>query len=135
MIQRHDFDAILGLVNGRKAVGEKLVKHEGLIEGHFPGRPIQPGILTLDGLIELAKHLIAEEEGVGQKVPACPKLLRIEKARFLEIVTPGERLVLEVEVTRRNGNEARFKGRALVGERLKAEAIFVLLLSKNGIER
>lgn len=119
-------DAVVEIESGERAVGEKLIKKEGFLEGHFPGRPIQPGVLTLEGLIEVAKRLVRETIRTSQKGGARIDLLRIEKAKFLEIVLPGEKLVFEVKVTRWNKKEVRFNGKALVGEKLKAEATFVL---------
>ena len=119
-------DAVVEIESGERAVGEKLIKKEGFLEGHFPGRPIQPGVLTLEGLIEVAKRLVQETIRTSQKGGVRIDLLRIEKAKFLDIVLPGEKLVFEVKVASWNKKEVRFNGKALVGEKLKADATFVL---------
>jgi len=124
-------DEIVELEIGKRAVGEKLIRKEGFLEGHFPGRPIQPGVLTLEGLIEVAKRLVQETIITSQEKGIRIDLLRIEKAKFVDIVLPGEKLVFDVMVARWDEKEVRFNGRALVGEALKAEATFVLSLFLN----
>lgn len=119
-------DAVVEIESGERAVGEKLIKKEGFLEGHFPGRPIQPGVLTLEGMVEVAKRLVHETTRTSQKGGTRVDLLRIEKAKFLEIVLPGEKLLFEVKVASWNKKEVRFNGKALVGEKLKADATFVL---------
>ncbi|MEE9611002.1 MAG: hypothetical protein V3W19_07100 [Desulfatiglandales bacterium] len=119
-------DAVVEIESGERAVGEKLIKKEGFLEGHFPGRPIQPGVLTLEGMVEVAKRLVRETTRTSQKGGTRVDLLRIEKAKFLEIVLPGEKLLFEVKVASWNKKEVRFNGKALVGEKLKADATFVL---------
>ncbi len=123
-------DAVLELKIGERAVGEKRIKKEGFLEGHFPGRPIQPGVLTLEGLIEVARRLVHETVSASQKEGVRIDLLRLEKVKFVDIVLPGERLIFDVMATRWDEKEVRFNGKALVGETLKAEATFVLLLLK-----
>jgi 3-hydroxyacyl-[acyl-carrier-protein] dehydratase len=127
-------DTILELNVGRTAKGAKLVAEGGFLDGHFPGRPIQPGVLTLEGLIEVAKHLLlGETENVSQEGQSRPELVRIEKAAFMDMVVPGEKMTLEVTIIALDEREARFKGRALVGETLKAQATFILRLKRPEI--
>jgi 3-hydroxyacyl-[acyl-carrier-protein] dehydratase len=121
-------DAILEMEIGWRAVGEKTITRDGFLEGHFPGRPIQPGVLTLEGLIEVARHLIAETERASRVKTTSPELSRIEKASFIQIVVLGDRLILEAKVTQWNGGEVRVRGWALAGKDLKVEVIFVLNL-------
>ena len=125
-------DSILKVELGRRAVGERLVQQGGLLDGHFPGRPIQPGVLTLQGLIDVTRHLIAETERAAQREPTAPELLKIEKANFVQTVVPGERLVLEVKVSKWDDREVRLRGTARVAETLKAEAIFIMVLHRHG---
>ncbi len=124
-------DEIVELEIGKRAVGEKLIRKEGFLEGHFPGRPIQPGVLTLEGLIEVARRLIQETISTLQSDGVRVNLLRVEKAKFVDMALPGERLILEVVVARWDEKEVLFNGSALVGEALKAEATFVLSLFSN----
>jgi 3-hydroxyacyl-[acyl-carrier-protein] dehydratase len=121
-------DALLELKRGERAVGEKLIRKEGFLEGHFPGRPIQPGVLTIEGLIEVAKQLIRETISTSKNIDARIDILRIEKAKFVDMVYPGEKLFLEVVIAHWDDKEVRFNGKALVEESLKAEATFALSL-------
>ncbi len=128
MIDWRQVDALLELKSGERAVGEKLIRKEGFLEGHFPGRPIQPAVLTLEGLIEVAKQLIGKTISTSKSNDTRIDLLRIEKAKFVDMVYPGEKLFLEVVVAHWDKKEVRFNGKALVKESLKAEATFTLSL-------
>ncbi len=110
-------DRILELVPDRRVVGLKNVTaNEPFFAGHFPGRPVMPGVLIVEALAQTAGVLMGDESGL------IPMFMGIDKARFRRPVTPGDQLRLEVEVLRRRRNVARVAGRAFVGDNLVAEA-------------
>ena len=110
-------DRILELEPDRRVVGLKNVTaNEPFFAGHFPGRPVMPGVLIVEALAQTAGVLMGDESGL------IPMFMGIDKARFRRPVTPGDQLRLEVEVLRRRRNVARVSGRAFVGDNLVAEA-------------
>ncbi len=110
-------DRILELEPDRRVVGLKNVTaNEPFFAGHFPGRPVMPGVLIVEALAQTAGVLMGEASGL------IPMFMGIDKARFRRPVKPGDQLRLEVEVLRKRRSVCRVAGRAFVGEDLVAEA-------------
>jgi beta-hydroxyacyl-ACP dehydratase FabZ len=111
-------DRILELEPDRRVVGLKNVTaNEPFFAGHFPGRPVMPGVLIVEALAQTAGVLL-----MGEASGLIPMFMGIDKARFRRPVTPGDQLRLEVEVLRKRRSACRVAGRAFVGEDLVAEA-------------
>jgi len=96
---------------------------EPCLSGHFPGNPIMPGVLTLEGIIQSALILL---EGSHSRGKVQASLEKIERVRFKRAVLPGDRLDFLVNLTAREENLWRFKGKAQVGDETSAEADLVL---------
>jgi beta-hydroxyacyl-ACP dehydratase FabZ len=112
-------DRILELVPGEAAVGIKNVSaNEPFFEGHFPGRPVMPGVLIIEAMAQTAGVLMGDQTESG----AVPLFLGVDKARFRRQVVPGDQLRLEVKLLRKRRNVCRVAGRAYVDETLAAEA-------------
>lgn len=113
-------DAIIELDPGVKAVGEMQVRgDEWYLAGHFPGRPIMPGVLVLEALAQTgAVALLAVPEHQGR----LALFAGMDGVRFRRPIVPGDRLRLEVELTRRRGQFGKGQARAWVGEELAVEA-------------
>ena len=110
-------DRILELEPDRRVVGLKNVTaNEPFFAGHFPGRPVMPGVLIVEALAQTAGVLMGEASGL------IPMFMGIDKARFRRPVKPGDQLRLEVEVLRKRRSVCRVAGRAFVSEDLVAEA-------------
>jgi 3-hydroxyacyl-[acyl-carrier-protein] dehydratase len=94
---------------------------EPFFPGHFPGRPIFPGVLILEALAQLVGVLAYASEPFdsSQKIMY---FMGIDRARFKTAVVPGDRMVLEVEVIQRKSNIWKCAGSARVDEALCAEA-------------
>lgn len=112
-------DRVLELEPGRRAVGLKNVTvNEPFFQGHFPGRPIMPGVLILEALAQVGALAILSLEEFRGKMGLFGG---IDGARFRRQVVPGDQLRLEVEVTRLRGKVGKVAAKAWVGSELAAE--------------
>ena len=110
-------------IGERDIVAEKLVSaNDPFLEGHFPGRPIMPGVLILESLAQAACILVVsstrEARGIGVA------LLGVQHARFRRPVVPGDIMRLSVHLLRKRGPLYRFEGTANVNGELAAETTF-----------
>ncbi|MDH4264954.1 MAG: 3-hydroxyacyl-ACP dehydratase FabZ [Deltaproteobacteria bacterium] len=93
------------------------------LSGHFPGEPIMPGVLTLEGLIQSAL-IFLEESFTRRNIHIS--LEKVERLRFKRAVLPGDRLDFLVSLTGKERNLWKFKGKAQVGAEVAAEADVIL---------
>jgi len=124
-------DRILEMEPGKRVVGIKNVTYnEPFFPGHFPGRPIMPGVLIVESMAQTAGLLVfnslSEEE---HKKPVY--FLGIDNVRFRKPVTPGDQLRLELEITRHRQSIWGFKGKALVDGKLVAEAELLAMIGEE----
>ncbi len=121
-------DRILEIDPGKRIVGIKNVTYnEPFFPGHFPDRPIMPGVLIVEAMAQtagvLAFKTVSQED---QKKPVY--FLGIDNVRFRKPVTPGDQLRLELEITRHRQSIWGFKGRASVDGKVVAEADLLAML-------
>ena len=121
-------DGIQTLTPNESATGIKNVSvNEPFFEGHFPDRPVMPGVLIIESMAQTAGCLVVAslgKESEGKLV----YFMTIEKARFRKPVVPGDRLIINVEKLRSRGSVFKFSGEAYVGEVLAAEASFSAMI-------
>ena len=122
-------DRVEAVEPGVRIVAIKAVSvNEPFFQGHFPGRPIMPGVLIVEALAQAAGVLALQDP----KFVGSDKLvyfMAIEGAKFRKPVEPGCLLRLEVAFTQNRGRIAKFSGRALVGETVMAEAQFTATIA------
>ena len=102
--------------------------NEGFFQGHFPDRPIMPGVLIVEALAQAAGVLAVESlglAGTGKLV----YFMAIDSAKFRLPVEPGVLLTLEVEFVQKRATVCKFAGRALVDGKLAAEANFTAMIA------
>lgn len=102
--------------------------NEGFFQGHFPGRPIMPGVLIVEALAQAAGVLAVESLGLAGSGKLV-YFMAIEEAKFRKPVEPGCLLTLEVEFTQKRSTVCKFAGRALLGDAVAATANFTAMIA------
>ncbi len=124
-------DRIIEMEPAKRIVGIKNVTfNEPFFSGHFPGRPIMPGVLIVEAMAQTAGVLAFKsisEEDQGKPV----FFLGIDNVRFRKPVIPGDQLRMELEVTRHRQSIWGFKGQTLVEGKLVAEAELLAMLGEE----
>jgi len=114
-------DRILEWEDGKRIVGIKNVTgNESFFSGHFPGNPVMPGVLIIEAMAQVGGVLILKS--IPDRDKKLVYFMAIESAKFRTPVLPGDTLRLELDVQRLKSRTCKMKGRALVGEKLAAEA-------------
>lgn len=115
-------DRVTDVVPGERIRGHKCVTmNEPWFQGHFPSRPIMPGVLILESLAQIG-GLLAYATEPFDATNSLMYFLGIDKAKFRRPVTPGDRLDLEVTVIHHRTNVFKLKGEASVDGTLCAHA-------------
>jgi 3-hydroxyacyl-[acyl-carrier-protein] dehydratase len=124
-------DRILEIEPGKRIVGIKNVTYnEPFFPGHFPGRPIMPGVLIVEAMAQTAGMLVFKSLPAEQyKTPVY--FLGIDHVRFRKPVVPGDQLRLELEITKHRQSIWGFKGNALVEGKVVAEAELLAMLGEE----
>jgi len=118
---------------GRRLTAFKnLTINEDFFQGHFPGAPVMPAVLTIEALTQLAAVLILEQRGVA---PTARVSLRgVNDAKFRRQVLPGDRLTLEVALLRQRSRLAKVEAVAYVGAQRVAEAELLLAIEQGAAD-
>jgi 3-hydroxyacyl-[acyl-carrier-protein] dehydratase len=127
-------DRVIDLIPGQSATGIKAVTiNEPFFAGHFPARPIMPGVLIIEALAQtagvLAIHGARAKVGDGEYSDKLVYFMAIDNAKFRVPVEPGCLLHLKVELVQDRGRIAKFTGRAEVDGKLVAEASFTAMIA------
>ncbi len=124
-------DRIIALEPGKRIVGLKNVSiNEPYFQGHFPGRPIMPGVLIIESLAQVGGilALLATPENMGN--PSI-YLMGLDKVRFRQPVVPGDQLWLEVETLRSGKKFWKMHGKAYVNDTLVMEGEMLAAVGKE----
>jgi 3-hydroxyacyl-[acyl-carrier-protein] dehydratase len=114
-------DAILEMERFKRIVGVKNVSiNESFFQGHFPGKPIMPGVLIIEAMAQTGGLLLLQE--VPERENKLLYFVAVDDARFRRPVIPGEQLRLDVTVVSWRGNFCKLRGNASVNGELAAEA-------------
>ncbi len=122
-------DRVEAIEPGVSIVAIKAVTiNEGFFNGHFPGRPIMPGVLIVEALAQAAGVLAVHSLGLEDSGKLV-YFMAIEEAKFRAPVEPGCLLRLEVEFVQMRSKVSKFAGRALVDGKVAAEARFTAMIA------
>jgi 3-hydroxyacyl-[acyl-carrier-protein] dehydratase len=116
-------DRVLEIDKGKKIRALKNISiNEPFFTGHFPHRPVMPGVLMLEALAQAAALLAFDTLGVTPDDKTVYYFAGIDGARFKRPVEPGDQLILEVELLRMKAGIFKFGARALVDGEVATEA-------------
>ena len=121
-------DEVLELEPGEHVVARKQVRaDEWYLAGHFPGRPVMPGVLIVEAMAQAgAVAVLAEEENRGR----IALFAGIDDVRFKRVVEPGDELELRCDIERVRGPIGRGKGTARVGGELAARGTLTFAVER-----
>lgn len=115
-------DRVLEIEPGRRIVAIKDVDaEEEVFAGHFPGHPVMPGVFLVEGMAQAGGILLLHDD--PDREHKLLYFMSLDRARFRKPVFPGDQVRYEVEIVRRRRNHCKLSGRALVDDKLVAEAV------------
>jgi 3-hydroxyacyl-[acyl-carrier-protein] dehydratase len=125
-------DKLVDVYLGKEAVGIKNVTmNEWFFQGHFPNKPIMPGVMMIEAMAQAAGALVVKTlEPLENKKDDKKTVyfMSIEQAKFRKPVYPGDALQLKVRFLKSRGAVWKFQGQALVGSHLMAEGTFTAMI-------
>ncbi len=121
-------DKMRDVILGKSAVGIKnITANEQLFQGHFPSKPVFPGVLIIEAMAQTASALVVKTLDLG-KVEPLVYFMSMDKTKFRKLVEPGDILELHVTVMRHRATVWKFWGEAIVDGNLVAESEFSAML-------
>ena len=124
-------DRVVDIVPGAKATGVKNVTiNEPYFAGHFPERPVMPGVLIIEAMAQTAAVFVVHTLG-AESEGKLVYFMSVDRARFRKPVEPGDQLRVEVSKQRSRGNVWKFSGKATVDGKLVAEATYAAMIMND----
>jgi 3-hydroxyacyl-[acyl-carrier-protein] dehydratase len=121
-------DKVLNAIGDDSGTGIKnLTINEPFFAGHFPQRPVMPGVLIIEAMAQVSAVLVMSSLSMSP-LGKLVYFMTIEEARFRKPVLPGDTLYVKVKKQRQVRNVWKYKGEAYVGDTLCAEAIYSAML-------
>jgi len=116
-------DRVLSIETGKRIVAlRNVTMNEPFFTGHFPHRPVMPGVLILEAMAQAAALLSFDSQGVTPDDKTVYYFAGIDGARFKRPVEPGDQLTLDVTLERSKAGIFKFKGVTRVGDEVACEA-------------
>ena len=115
-------DRVINLVPDDRIVALKNVTiNEPFFQGHFPGKPIMPGVLIIEAMAQVG-GILAYETGPPEKRNRLIYFMGMDKVRFRRMVVPGDQIIFEAKILKFRSKVAKMSGTAAVDGQLVAEA-------------
>lgn len=122
-------DRIEQIVPGESITAVKAVSmNEQFFQGHFPGRPIMPGVLVIEALAQSAAIMAVEELDLLESGKLV-YFMAIDRAKFRAPVEPGVLLTLHVAYAQKRFPVCKFSGKAMIGDKVAAEVDFTAMIA------
>ena len=124
-------DRVLSFEKDKRIQALKNVSiNEPFFQGHFPSRPVMPGVLMLEALAQTAALLSFESAGTEPGEDTVVYFVGIDVARFKRVVEPGDQLLLNAEIERARAGIYKYKAWATVGDEVAVEAELMCTMRK-----
>lgn len=121
-------DRIIDVFKDQSCIGIKNVTvNEPFFSGHFPNHPVMPGVLIIEALAQTSAVLVVHTLGEDAKGKLV-YFMTIDNVKFRKPVIPGDQLKLHVVKEKSRGNVWKFEGKALVDDKVVAEATFSAMI-------
>lgn len=124
-------DRMIDIIPFESAIGIKNVTfNEPHFQGHFPNKPIMPGVLIIEAMAQTAAALVIKsmgEEAKGKLV----YFMSIDEAKFRKPVVPGDTVKMHVSKEKQKGNVWKFRGESMVDGAKVAEATFTAMIAEK----
>ncbi len=123
-------DRLIDIKPGESAIGVKNVSYgDGYFQGHFPKKPVMPGVLIVEAMAQAAAAFTSYTENLDVENNIV-LFMGVDKARFRKPVIPGDQLHIHVSTVQRRPPVWRFEGKAYVGDVKVAEAQYSAMLAQ-----
>jgi 3-hydroxyacyl-[acyl-carrier-protein] dehydratase len=123
-------DRVLEIKLNKSIVGIKNVTaNEPQFTGHFPTRPVMPGVLIIEAMAQLSAVLVAKSMESTEDKEVF--FMSIEESKFRKVVEPGDTLTMYAEIIQNRGPVWKFKARSEVDGKIAAEGIFTAMVKNK----
>src|SRR5262249_37243498 len=113
-------DRVIEIERGKKGIGIKNVTiNDGFFQGHFPGKPVMPGVLMVEAMAQTAGVVVLTS---GEHPGKVALFMAIDAVKFRKVVVPGDQLLMEIEIIRDREKTAQVRGVGKVGAEVVVEA-------------
>jgi 3-hydroxyacyl-[acyl-carrier-protein] dehydratase len=120
-------DRVIDYVENESATGIKNVSfNEPHFMGHFPGKPIMPGVLIVEALAQTSGIMVAKSH--ADESDKLIYFMSIDNVKFRTPVVPGDQLILKIKTIQHRAHVWRFRGEAYVNDKIVAEASFAAMI-------
>ena len=131
MPQREPFlfvDRVVVVTDNRIQTERQIKVDEPFFAGHFPGRPIMPGVLICEAVFQSSSILMSNREGITSDAGSIPLITRISNVKLKRVVLPGDLMEVEVKLKEVLGQATYMSGKVKVGEKTVLTVEFTAML-------